>query len=307
VTVASLLAELRSRDVQVWVEDDQLRCNAPAGVLTADLRDVLRQRKADMIQFLRSAEAFSRQQRAIVPLQPRGKRTPIFGVPGHNGDVFLYRPLAQQLGEDQPFFGLQLPGLEDHSEPITSVEELGVYFASQIREFRPTGSCVITGYCAGATIAFETARQLLERGVKIDRVIFFAGAYPGWYRPLPQFREHIGLRWKRLRKHVRARTVMEAIRRNRDHVPEVDPVAVQRNKLKKITANAVRNYKPVDIGTRVSQILPSRGCALPPKATLPWRTAVPHIEEHYGPDDCEGDVMLLDPHVRAIADLLRKI
>jgi len=307
VTVATLLAELRSRDVQVWVEGDQLRCNAPAGVLTADLRDVLRQRKADMIQFLRSAETFSRQQRAIVPLQPRGNRTPIFGVPGHNGDVFLYRPLMQQLGDDQPFFGLQLPGLEDGREPLTSVEDLGAYFAGQIREFKPTGPYVLTGYCAGATIAFETARQLIEQGAKVDRVIFFAGAYPDWYRPLSQFREHIGLRLKRMFKHIRAFTVMDAIRRYRSRTPEVDPVAEERERLKKITANAVRNYKPVDIATRVCQILPSKDSALPRQATISWRSIVPRIEEYYGPDGCEGDVMLLDPHAGAIADLIRKI
>ena len=307
MTVASLLAELRSRDVEVWVEGDQLRCNAPAGVLTPDLRDVLRQRKADMIQFLRSAESFTRQQRAIVPLQPRGKRTPIFGVPGHNGDVFLYRPLAQALGDDQPFFGLQLPGLEDHREPMTSVEDLGAYFAAQIREFQPNGSYVLTGYCAGATIAFETARRLIEQGAKVDQVIFFAGAYPDWYRPFSQLRERVGLRLKRVLKHVRNLTVMDAVRRSRSRVPEVDPVAEERERLKKITANAVRNYKPVDIATRICQILPSRDSALPRQATAPWRGVVPRIEEHYGPDGCEGDVMLLDSHVCAIADLIRKI
>lgn len=315
MTVASLLAELRSRDVQVWVEGDQLRCNAPAGVLTPDLRDVLRQRKTDMIRFLRSVESLSHQQRAIVPLQPRGKRPPIFGVPGHNGDVFLYRPLAQFLGDEQPFFGLQLPGLEDHSEPLSAVEEIAAYFAEQIREFHPDGPYALMGYCAGATIAFEVAGQLLQRGGRVNSVVFFAGAYPTWYRPLPQLTEHVGLRLKRLRKHAvallkeddRLRYIAAKWRLYRDHVPEIDPVADRREKLKKVTANAVRHYKPADMGIRICQVLPSRNCALPRRATLPWRTVVPHIEEHYGPDGCEGDVMLLEPHARAIADLIRKI
>lgn len=308
MTVASLLAELRSRDIQVWVDGDQLRCNAPAGVLTPDLRDVLRQRKSDMIHFLRSAESLVRQQRAIVPIQPRGNRRPIFAVPGHNGDVFLYRALAQQLGTDQPFFGLQAPGLEDGNEPLTSVEELAGYFAGQIRELRLSGPYVITGYCAGATIAFELARQLQQDGTVIHSVIFFAGAYPTWYRPLPQFAERVALRLKRARKYVtNVSAMVQRLRHDRDHVPEIDPVAVQRAKLKKITANAVRHYKPLPIAARVCQILPSRDCALPRKATLPWRTAVPHIEEHYGPDNCEGDVMLLEPHVSAIAKILREI
>jgi thioesterase domain-containing protein len=316
VTVSSLLAELRSRDIQVWVDGDQLRCNAPAGVLTPDLRDVLRQRKGDMIAFLRTAETVAHQQRAIVPLQPRGDRTPIFGVPGHNGDVFLYRALAQELGSDQPFFGLQPPGLEDDSEPLATVEELAAYFAAQIREFQPDGPYAVTGYCAGATIAFEVAQQLIRAGGRVDFVAFFAGAYPTWYRYTPQLRERVALRVKRLRKHLetlatlsmkeRRAYIADKYRRYKNHVPEVDPVAVQRTTLKKITARAVRNYAPSNLPARVFQILPSKNCVLPEQATSSWRTIVPHMEEHCGPDGCEGDVMLLAPHVTAIAEVIRR-
>ncbi|HEY8134216.1 MAG TPA: hypothetical protein VII12_20225, partial [Thermoanaerobaculia bacterium] len=56
---------------------------------------------------------------------------------------------------------------------------------------------------------------------------------------------------------------------------------------------------------RFCQILPSNGCVLPRGATLPWRTVVPQLEEYCGPDGCEGDVMLLEPHVGAIAEVFR--
>jgi len=90
VIVPTLLQELRSRDIRVWAEGDQLRCTAPTGVLTPELREQLRERKTDIVEFLRSAESLAQQQRGIVPLQPRGTRAPVFGVPGHNGDVFCY-------------------------------------------------------------------------------------------------------------------------------------------------------------------------------------------------------------------------
>ncbi|MBU6399473.1 MAG: thioesterase, partial [Verrucomicrobia bacterium] len=85
------LARLRDRDIQVWAEGDRLRCSAPAGQLTAELREELQQRKDEILQFLRSAEALAHQQRAIVPLQAHGTRPPVFGVAGHNGDVFCFR------------------------------------------------------------------------------------------------------------------------------------------------------------------------------------------------------------------------
>ena len=122
--VPAFLAELRSRDVEVWADGDHLRCAAPAGVLTLDLRNQLQQRKSEILEFLRSATALAQQQRAIVPLQPRGTRPPVFGVAGHNGDVFCYRALAAHLGDEQPFFGLQPPGLDGLTEPLASVADL---------------------------------------------------------------------------------------------------------------------------------------------------------------------------------------
>ena len=88
------------------------------------------------------------------------------------------------------------------SEPLTTVEDLAAYFVDQIRTFRPDGPYVIVGYCAGATIAFELARQLEQRGGSVSSVIFFAGAYPSWYRFLPQMRERVALRTRRIRRHI---------------------------------------------------------------------------------------------------------
>ena len=48
--VTAFLEELRSRDIRVWADGDQLRCSAPTGVLTPELRNQLRERKADADQ-----------------------------------------------------------------------------------------------------------------------------------------------------------------------------------------------------------------------------------------------------------------
>jgi hypothetical protein len=173
VKAPSFLAKLRERDIQVWAEGDVLRCSAPAGALTDDLRDALQVRKQEILQFLRSAAALAGQQRAIVPLQSHGRRTPVFGVAGHNGDVFCYRALAQLLGDDQPFYGLQPPGLDGHSELIADVESLAAYFAAQIRAFRPDGPYIIAGFCSDGAVAFELAQQLLQAHVTVDFLALF--------------------------------------------------------------------------------------------------------------------------------------
>ena len=321
MSVAAFLEELRSRDVQVWPDGDQLRCNAPAGVLTAALRDQLRERKSDIVLFLRSAETAARQQRALVPLQPRGDRIPVFAVGGHNGDVFCYRALAQSLGHDQPFFGLQPPGLDGESEPLTTVEGLAAYFAAQIRAFRPSGASVIAGYCAGGTIAFELARQLLQQGASVRFVALFAGRYPTWFRPLAQVRQRALNYTDRVEAHAHALAPLSSgerrryladmlgrliVRTDTRHPTGVDPALAPRAKVQRATMDGIRRYTPTYLPGRLSLFLPSRKARRPAEGLLRWRTLAREVEEYCGPDGCEGDVMLLEPHVPAIAALFRR-
>ncbi|MEP0858638.1 amino acid adenylation domain-containing protein [Trichocoleus sp. DQ-U1] len=49
------LSYLRSLDIQVFVDGERLRCNAPEGSLTAELRAEIAERKAEILSFLRTA------------------------------------------------------------------------------------------------------------------------------------------------------------------------------------------------------------------------------------------------------------
>ena len=320
MSVPAFLEELRSRDIRIWADGDQLRCTAPTGVLTPELREQLRERKTDIVEFLRSAEALVRQERAIVPLQPQGTRAPIFGVPGHNGDVFCYRFLAQQLGDDQPFFGLQPPGVDGQREPLRCIEDLAAYFAAQILAFRPDSPYVITGYCAGGTIAFELARQLLEQGATIRFVALFTSPYPTAYRAVPQLRQRIAGEVEGLSKHARVllslsnrerrhyivqRLRDRKARRNAPPAPP-DPVEVLRAKVQAATIVGLRRYTPRHFGGRLSLFIPNRGWVRPRSPMLRWQQVAPGTEQYVGPDGCHGDEMLLEPHVTVITELFRR-
>lgn len=321
MSVGALLQELRRLDVNVWSDGDQLRCNAPAGVLTPALRDELRARKADIVAFLRSAEAAARQPRAIVPLQPRGGSPPVFAVGGHNGDVFCYRRLADQLGEDQPFYGLQPPGLDGEREPLTSVEDLASYFAAEIRSFHPTGKIIIAGYCAGGAIAFELARHLTAGGSLVAFVALFAGRYPTWFRRLPQARQRILYYADRIHTHARVlgslsngsrwRYGRELLGRVTLRPPAPmaetnDPALILRDKVQRATMLAVCRYKPAFFAGRLVMFLPSPKARRSSEGLLRWRSLAKHVEEYCGPHGCEGDAMLLEPCVPAIAELFRR-
>jgi len=316
-----LLADLRGRDIQIWADGDRLRCNAPAGALTPELRDQLQQQRNDILEFLHSAGALAQQHRAIVPLQPRGKRTPVFAVAGHNGDVFCYRALVQHLGDDQPFYGLQPPGLDDHSEPLARIEDLAAYFAAQIRTFRPDDPYIIAGFCAGGSIALELGRQLLlERGA-ISFLALFGCPYPTSYRLVPQLRLRLGHQVERMVRHTRALAslssgkrrlyIAEKLRNRKaqraaERPTASDSVLALRARVERATVAAARRYTPGHFAGRVSLFLPCKAWVRSGFEPLRWRSLAQDTEEYFGPDGCNSDIMLREPYAPKFAELFRQ-
>jgi thioesterase domain-containing protein len=321
VKAPSFLAKLRERDIHVWAEGDVLRCSAPAGALTADLRDELQVRKQEILQFLRSAAALAGQQRAIVPLQSHGRRTPVFGVAGHNGDVFCYRALAQLLGDDQPFYGLQPPGLDGHSELIANVEGLAAYFAAQIRAFRPDGPYIIAGFCSGGAVAFELAQQLLQARVAVDFLALFGCPYPAAYRPIPQLRLRISHYLNRVVEHTRELAaapskrrrayIAQKLRNLKAQSPAERPVVAHwvvalRAKVERATIAAARQYEPRHFNGRVNLFVPCRDWASSGFHARRWHSVTERPGEYFGPEGCNADNMLREPYVAKFAELFSR-
>lgn len=320
MSVGAFLAGLRHRDIEVWVEGDVLRCKAPAGAIDPALREELRRRKQDIVAFLDTARLLACQQPAIVPLQPAGGRPPIFAVPGHSGDVFCFRALSRHLGADQPFFGLQPPGLDGGQRPLASVEALATYFATQIVATRPAGSCVVAGYCAGGTVAFELGRQLVQRGIAVDFVAIFGSPYPSWYRPLPQLMERLAKQGQRLKKHALAlgspswpgfgRYVAAKWQDRRARraalLQAADTLPLGRAAVEAATLLAVRRYVPRPFAGQLAVFLPNEEWRQPGNRLLRWPAAlVRRADEYCGPAACDGFSMLLEPHAAVFAELFR--
>jgi amino acid adenylation domain-containing protein len=107
------------------------------------------------------------QFRALVALRKSGSLTPVFAVPGVFGNVVGFAELAQALGPDQPFYGLQSVGLDGSEASLTSIEEMAKLNISELLTVQPQGPYAIIGACFGATVAYEMARQLLAEGIDI--------------------------------------------------------------------------------------------------------------------------------------------
>jgi acyl transferase domain-containing protein/thioesterase domain-containing protein len=267
--------------------------------------------RAANIDFLRDALHLTEQQNAIVPLEAGGSQTPIFAVGGHNGDVFTYRALTLRLGPDQPFFGLQPPGLDAGSEPLTRVEEMAGHFAEQIRMFRPAGPVSIAGYCAGGTIAFELARQLAESGACVTNLFLFGAPYYETFRPMEWrvslARDRAGSLARRARAlrtmsaAERARYFAERVRRSLPQDRIADPMILRRNAVEEATMEAVLAYSPQRFNGHIDFMIPSESSKRSWAHPLRWSRFAASSTVFVGPDDCDKDSMLLPAHTATFA------
>ncbi|MEG4228485.1 amino acid adenylation domain-containing protein [Microcoleus sp. N9_B2] len=71
VELIEFLSYLRSLDINVFVEGSRLRCNAPEGIITPELRAEISQKKAEIISFLKAANRTS--SFTPTPIVPMGR------------------------------------------------------------------------------------------------------------------------------------------------------------------------------------------------------------------------------------------
>jgi amino acid adenylation domain-containing protein len=111
----------------------------------------------------------------LVALQSKGSRTPIFCLHG----VPSMRLLAKELGQDQPFFLVNLS--EDAPlHPPFRVEDLASIHLKTIQRVQPQGPYILVGWCREALLAFEVAQQLRAQGQEVALVAMFDTWIPGY-------------------------------------------------------------------------------------------------------------------------------
>jgi len=72
MTVYELITELNRAGIKVWVEQNQLKIKAPKGALTPELKSILKEKKAELIQFLPGQNTTKQQQEPIAVVSREG-------------------------------------------------------------------------------------------------------------------------------------------------------------------------------------------------------------------------------------------
>jgi phthiocerol/phenolphthiocerol synthesis type-I polyketide synthase E len=134
---------------------------------------------SELAAILRTEVSSSRWS-PLVAIQPSGSRPPFFCMHGAGGNVLNYRELSQHLGSDQPFYGLQCPGLDGSCPPLAKIEEMAEQYTKEIRRVQPHGPYFLGGYCMGGTVAYEVAQQLAASGERVALLALFDTM--NWYK-----------------------------------------------------------------------------------------------------------------------------
>ncbi len=263
--------------------------------------------------------------RAVVPIQPLGSRPPLFLVSRLH--PFCFRTLSEQLGLDQPLYGLQPPGLSGEGKVLPRMEELAAFHIEGLRLIQPEGPYYIGGYSFGAYVAYEMARQLEERREQVALLVVIDADV----HELPKYKAHLPkataafhsmvrstssakYHWNVIRsmqtskapqyvagifhrrKELRKRALPEGIW-NRALPPEIQSVEAA-NRL------AFRNYLPRPYGGKMILFRPTAEGRLSPQHDGWGRLARGGVERHDVTGSGHLDI-LEHPYAEFVAGILR--
>jgi amino acid adenylation domain-containing protein len=113
-------------------------------------------------------EVDSTTRSPLVLLKSGQNQSPLFCVHAIGGTLFNYYDLVRRLGEKRPIYGLQAQGIDGTQQPLDRVEDIASYFISTIQTIQPHGPYFLVGHSFGGIVAFEMARQIAERGERVD-------------------------------------------------------------------------------------------------------------------------------------------
>lgn len=114
----------------------------------------------------------------LVPMQTNASGTPVIAVAGADGSILSLQTLRRAMDGIRPMFGLQAVGLDGKTEPLDSIQAMAEANIAALAALRDCSRLELLGYSNGAVVAFEMAQQLLQKKVKVDRLVLVDGRCP---------------------------------------------------------------------------------------------------------------------------------
>ncbi len=199
----------------------------------------------------------------LINIQPNGNRPPIYWLFGGP----TVRPLAEAMGQDQPFFGIALDLDEQRELSLDSTfADIAAYFVRAIREAQPRGPYYLGGWCTAGILGYEVAQQLTREGEEVGLLALVHATNPVHYVRMGDRRrrwsklKHHGKTLLRLKGRARWRFIADKFATVGDRVAEffrVPPTTGEAIALNKILDHAGIRYQPKPYGGDVALFQPA--------------------------------------------------
>jgi acyl transferase domain-containing protein/thioesterase domain-containing protein/acyl carrier protein len=267
----------------------------------------------------------ARRFKHVVPMHDGegGRKSPFFLVAGMFGNVLNLRHLAQLLGTDRPFYGLQAKGLYGDETPHATIKEAARDYITEMKQVQPDGPYFLGGFSGGGITAYEIAQQLQAMGDEVALIVLLD-------TPLPQRRPLSGkdrmlIQWHETKRKgfaypfvwLRNRIRWEIEKRSANSETQTAH-SFHNAEIEQSFLNAVAAYQMQPWQGRIALFRPpligtwqvSGGRWVNHERAYlfddnDWGQYTPQIEVFEVPGD--HDSMVLEPNVRVLASYLRTV
>ena len=255
----------------------------------------------------------------LVMMQPHGRRPPFFCVHPAGANTLCYFDLAHELGDEQPFYGLQSPGFDGEDAPRAKFEELAALYVAALQSVQPQAPYLLGGWSMGGHVAFEMAQQLRGQGQPVALLAVLDSQAPGDSFTdmqtddetlLHMFAGNLGQRYGFELDDLRGRTLDERLHHLRQRSVETnavpaaaaDPQHIHRLfRVFKANVQALVNYEPRKYPDRITLFRAWERFAVSPSDPLDgWDALAPEgVELHVTPGN--HYTMITMPHAQTLA------
>ena len=264
-------------------------------------------------------------QSPLVEIQAGEKRQPFFCVHPVGGGVYCYVDLAQRLGPDQPFYGLQSPQVSDDDQPPPSrIETLAALYLEALRAVQPAGPYLLGGWSMGGVVAFEMARRLEAGGEQVALLALIDVPAPSFETEMVAdgldillgFAHELGLSFDedspaadhllRLEPDEQLAYMLEQARRDCRLSPDIEVAQLGHLfRVFKHNARAMRSYRPRPVQCQVTIFRCSEAAARSLQdLTMGWKNLAPEVKVEIVPGDHYS--IMRPPEVHVLAERLRE-
>ncbi|WP_300585178.1 type I polyketide synthase [Marivita sp.] len=252
-----------------------------------------------------------------------GPKSPFFLVAGMFGNVLNLRHLAQLLGSDRPFYGLQARGLYGDETPHMSIKDAARDYIAEMKQVQPEGPYYVGGFSGGGITAYEIAHQLQAMGDEVALIVLLDTPLPQ-RRPLARTdrlliqmqetrRKGLAYPYVWLRNRIRweiekRKTTVETRAAHSFHNAEIEQAFLQAVATYQVKpwSGRIALFRPPLVGTWT---VSGGKLVNHERAYLfddnDWGQHTPQIEVFEVPGD--HDSMVLEPNVRVLASYLRNV